>query len=96
MKKLIFLAQEYLDVNRETLSKKELDIAQSKLFAKSVTAFKEQMKELYAAKVFQIVKELTPEAVLIEYAPAVDDQMWEALRAADIVSIVDSIIPNDI
>lgn len=96
MKKLIFLVQEYLEINKETVTKKELETAQKKLFDKSVKAFKGQMQELYAAKAFTILKEVSPDAVLIEYAEVLDDKMWEALRAADIVSIVDSTVPTDI
>ena len=92
MKKLVFLVQEYV----EGKNKAERETAQEKGFEASVKLFKEQMKDLFAAKAFKIVKEVPPDAVLIEYAEVIDNKMWEALRAADIVSIIDSIIPSDI
>lgn len=97
MKKLIYLHQEYLDAKEEKLNKGEAEAARQKIFDKSVQAFKEQMKELFTAKAFKILKDVPSEgAVLIEYAEVMDDKMWEALRAADIVSVVDSMIPSDI
>lgn len=90
MKKLVFLNQEWVEAKNKT----ELEAKQQAAFENSVKSFKEQMKDL--AQAFKILKKIPPEAVLIEYADAVDDQMWVALRAADIVSIVDSMVPSDI
>lgn len=92
MKKLIFLVQEYVEAKNKT----ELVAARQKIFEQSVKTFKEQMKDLFAAKTFKILKEVPPDAVLIEYADVMDDKIWEALRAAEIVSVVDSLVPSDI
>ena len=92
MKKLVFLIQEYVEAKNKT----ELAAAQQKVFQQSIKTFKEQMKDLFDAKSFKILKEVPPDAILIEYAEVMDVQMWESLRKAEIVSIVDAMIPNDI
>lgn len=92
MKKLIFLIQEYLDVKEEKLNKASAEVARQKLFSQSVKVFKDQMKDLFAAKAFKIVREMPPNAVIVEYADIMNEKMYEALRAADIVEIINSII----
>lgn len=92
MRKLVFLNQEWVEAKNKT----ELEAARAKVFQESIKTFKEQMGKLFETKAFTILKEVPPEAVLIEYADVIDDQMWDALREADIVSIVDSLVPSDI
>jgi len=97
MKKLVFLVQEYLDTKEGKLNKSEIETARQKIFDKSLQAFKEQMKELFTAKAFQILKDVPAEgAIIIEYAEVMDDKIWQALRAAKIVEVVDSMVPSDI
>jgi hypothetical protein len=87
MKKLIYLKQEWL----ETKGLKKIDIANAKenIFKKSVELFRQQMKGL---KIFKILQEIPPDAILIEYAEIVEDQMMAALRATEVVDIIDSMI----
>jgi hypothetical protein len=91
MKKCIILKQEYIEIGK--LKKAEIETAQDKQFKKTVSLFKEQMKEVI--KAFKIIKELSPNSVIIEYAEVMNDKMHEILRSADIVEIIDSMIPND-
>jgi hypothetical protein len=90
MKKIIFLKQEWFET--KGLKKTEISDAQEDLFQEYIKVFKEQMQNLLPAKSFKIIKEIPPNSVLIEYADAIDEQMWIALRAAEIVDIVDSMI----
>jgi|HubBroStandDraft_2_1064218.scaffolds.fasta_scaffold340227_1 hypothetical protein len=86
MKKLIFLKQEYLDTDK--INKTAEAAARNKLFQQSVEEFKKQLK----GHAYKIKKEVPYEAVLIDYADTIDDEMLEALRAADIVEIIDSLV----
>jgi hypothetical protein len=86
MKKLIFLKQEYLDTDK--ISKTAEAAARNKLFQQSIEEFKKQLK----GRIFKIKKEVPYEAVLIDYADATDEQMTQALRAAEIVDIIDSLV----
>ena len=93
MKKLIILHQEYPEAKNKT----NKEVLRQEIFNNSVKIFKEQMKELLDVKFFKILKELYDEsAVLVEYEEVLDDRMWVAFRAADIVNIVDSAVPSDI
>lgn len=90
MKKIIFLKQEWLET--KGLKKIEVSDAQEDLFQEYIKVFKEQMSSALPAKSFKIVKEMPPNSLLIEYSDAIDEQMWEALRAAEIVDIIDSMV----
>lgn len=97
MKKLIILHQEYLDAKEEKLNKSQAEVAREKIFQQSVKTFKEQMGELYTSKAFKVLKEVPTEfAVLVEYSEVIDETMWKAFQAADIVNIVDSMVSSDI
>jgi formyltetrahydrofolate hydrolase len=97
MKKLIILHQTYVDAKEDKLNKGEAEVARQKIFEQSVKTFKEQMKELLDVKFFKILKEVYAEdAVLVEYEEVLDERMWKAFRAADIINVVDSIVPSDI
>jgi hypothetical protein len=85
MKKLIFLKQEY--VEPKGLNKTKIKQAQQDIFQTSLTAFKQQMK----GHAYHLRKEIPPDAVLIEYADALNDEMIDALRQADIVDIIDGV-----
>ena len=90
MKKIIFLKQEWLET--KGLKKTEVSDAQEDLFQEYIKAFQEQMKELLPVKSFKIIEEIPPNSLLIEYSDTIDDQMWIALRAAEIVDIIDSMV----
>ena len=94
MQKLIFLRQQYIDPTEDKLSKKETTSIQQNQFLQSVASFKEQMTSL--SKSFKIVKELPPDVLLIEHPDEICSEMYDALLAADIVEIIDSIIPQNI
>jgi hypothetical protein len=97
MKKLIILHQTYVDAKEDKLNKGEAEVARQKIFEQSVKIFKEQMGELYTSKTIKVLKNVPLElAVLVEYDEALDDKMWIAFRAADIVNVVDSMVPSDI
>ena len=91
MKRCIFLKQEYVEPGQ--LKKPELAAAKDNQFKQTVLLFKSQMKEI--SKSFKILKELSPEAVVIEYADDLQDKMYEMLCAADIVQTIDSILPAE-
>ena len=93
MKKLIILVQEYIE---KKLNKTEMEAARSKIFESSISLFKDQMGNLFTAKTFKILKKVSPDAILIEYPEIMEEKMWTALRKASIVSVVDSILPNNL
>ncbi len=78
MKRVIFLRTEY----------------RKDVFPQCLQAFKTEMDELLSIKAFKIVKEYPPHSILIEYADIMHDKMYEALRKAPIVELIDSIIPE--
>jgi hypothetical protein len=90
VKKCIFLKQEYLDASK--LKKADIVIAKDKIFQKSLLLFKKQMKKMD----FKIIQVLSPNSVVVEYSEAMDEQMFEALRAAQIVEIIDGILPTKV
>src|SRR5579859_4977298 len=94
MKKLIFLNQTYLDVKEAKLNKIEANEERLKIFKQSVKIFKTQMEPLWSSKAFKILEEIPPDTVLIEYDEKLHEKMWELFYKADIVSVVDSIMPK--
>lgn len=88
MRKLITLKQEWVDP--KGLKRSQVNEAKGDQFQESIAAFKEQMSELLPPKAFKILKEVLPESLLIEYADALDEQMWAALRSAIVVQTIDS------
>ena len=93
MKKLIFLKQEYVD---DKLTKTESIKAHEKIFQQSIVLFKKQSKELLDNKSFKILKEVRPDAILIEYSEDIHTRMYESLCKVDIVASIDSIIPKEL
>ena len=95
MKKLICLKQTWVDP--KGLKRSQVSEAKGDLFQESILAFKEQMGDLWKTKQFKILKEVSAtNDVLIEYADAIDEQMWSALRAEVVVETIDSMIPKDL
>jgi hypothetical protein len=92
MQKLIFLRQEYIDPSVDNLSKKEVADLQQKQFLQSIELFNAQM----IGQSFKAVKYIPADAILIEYDDALNDAMYKVLCSADVVDIIDSIIPQNI
>lgn len=93
MKRLIFLKMEYLDLNGKKVKKEEEDKLRLELCQTSIKEFKKEMKTWLDDKTVKIVKDYAPEPqVLIEFDEKKLDPVLDALRAADIVDIIDSIV----
>ena len=90
MKKLIFLKQEWLET--KGMKKLEISEAEKDIYQKSVKSFKEQLKFVK----HKILKEVPFNSIIIEYDDAIDEEMVAALLAADIVEVIDSMIPPGI
>lgn len=90
MKKLIFLKQEWVDP--KGLKKLEISESEKDIYQKSVKSFREQLKTIK----HKILKEIPPISILIEYDDVLEEEMTAALLAADIVEVIDSIIPPNI
>ncbi len=94
MKRLIFLKQEYVD--ETILNKSEVIKAYEKYFLQSIKSFKAQLKEQIDNNSFKILKEVRPNAILIEFDSEDYDKLYEKFCKADIVAIIDSIIPKEL
>jgi hypothetical protein len=90
MKKLIFLKQEWLET--KGMKKSEISEAEKEIFQKSVKSFVEQLKSMG----YKILKEISPNSIIIEYDDALDEQTMAALQTANIVEIIDSMVPGNI
>lgn len=94
MKKLIFLKQEY--VESKGLNKTRFKEAKLDCFKESIALFKEQLSQLLVTKSFRILKEVPPDGLLIEHTDELNETIWQALCQAEVVDVIDSIIPADI
>ena len=88
MRKLITLKQTWVDP--KGLKKSQINEARDDFFDLSIKAFKDQMSDLWRNKSLKIIKEIPPDSLLVEYDDKLEEQMWVAFRAAEIVETVDS------
>ena len=94
MKRLIFLKMDYLDLEGKKIKKAEEDKLRLELCQKSIKEFKKELKVLLDDKTIKIVKDHSPEPqVLIEFDEKKLELVLAALRAADIVDIIDAMVP---
>lgn len=92
MRKLIVLKTEWFDAS--ILKKSQEEERRKENFEESVKTFRGQMVELI--KDIKIVRQdPAREEILIEFQDKLWPEIYEALIAADIVSVIDSIVPED-
>ena len=91
MKKTIVLKTDYLDTSTMTpvLAAKKQEI----LFRPALKDFHQQMAEI---KTFKVLREnVIRSEIVIEFPEAEWEKLYEALRAADIVLLIDSSVYED-
>lgn len=95
MKRLIFLKVEYLDLTGKKINKAKEQEMRTQLCNDSIKQFKKEMKDWLDNKSIKITKEYAesePQAI-IEFEVKVMDEVYVALRASEIVDIIDSFLP---
>jgi hypothetical protein len=92
MKKLIYLKVGDPNPDDKKIKKNDLYILEEMARLISIKEFKKQAGILD----FKVVKEYPTEAsVLIEFSDTKEQAMYDALRALDIVEMIDSMLPKD-
>lgn len=94
MKKLIFLKQDYVD--EKGINKTTSIGIHEKNYLNSIVLFKSQMKDMLNDKSISILKEVRPDAILIEYSDVINDKVINRLRKADVVLTIDAIISKEL
>ena len=93
MKRTIVLKVEYLDCSK--LKKAEEEDQRQTLFKQAVKTFHQQMGEL--DKSFKTLRQdWVREEVLIEFPEVAWDKLYQALIAADIVSLIDAFTYDEV
>lgn len=98
MKREVYLNVEYLEVEGKKISKVDEQKLREGLCKDSIKLFKSQMKNWLSAKDHKITKEYFSfePSVVIQFPDEDRDVTYDMLRAADIVSSIDSFLrPED-
>jgi Flp pilus assembly CpaF family ATPase len=94
-RRLIFLKMEYLDLKGKKVKKEEEQKLREELCQQSIKQFKKELKTLLDDKSIKLVKDYSPEPqILIEFDEKKLEPVLEALRSADIVEVIDAMLPQ--